>query len=160
MVRNRNAPLPESNKMTELVDRLKSLHATLIDSRNGYDEALADAEGKGLTTLFQEMRAIHGKDADDIGRMLLRHGETPDSQGSFMSVVNRTIISVRSLFSDLDEKILPGLIDGEERVIAYYDEAIQSVPSGDPDVSILREQREALLQKIAGMKRQAEIAGA
>lgn len=146
--------------MTELVDRLKRLHATLIDSRNGYDEALADAEGKGLTTLFQEMKAIHSKDADDIGRLLLRHGETADSQGSFMSVVNRTIISVRSLFSDLDEKILPGLIDGEERVISYYNEVIEIVPSRDPDFSVLSEQREALLQKIAGMKRQAEVAGA
>ena len=39
--------------MTEHADALKTLHTSLIDSRNGYEEALEDAEGKGLTPLFR-----------------------------------------------------------------------------------------------------------
>ena len=47
-------------------DALTSLHTALIDSRNGYDEALKDAEGKGLVPLFREMSAPHSKHAADL----------------------------------------------------------------------------------------------
>ena len=42
----------------------------LIDSRNGYEEALKDAEGRGLTSLFREMIALRNGDADEIAARL------------------------------------------------------------------------------------------
>jgi uncharacterized protein (TIGR02284 family) len=144
--------------MSELAEKLKSLHTALIDSRNGYEEALADAGGKGLTSLFQRMIAVHGKDAEEIGACLQRHGEPVDDTGSYMSTVNRAVISLRSLLTGLDESILPGLIDGEERILGYYDEAVTASPSDSQEFTVLSEQREALRQTVAEMKRQDHFA--
>ena len=67
-----------------------------------------------------------------------------------MSTIHRTVISIRSLFSELDENILPGLIDGEERVVSYYDEALTDCPASESET--LTRQRSALQIKIDEMK--------
>ena len=52
--------------MSEHIDNLKNLHTILIDSKHGYEEALTDAEGRGMTQLFQEMITLRIKDAGEI----------------------------------------------------------------------------------------------
>lgn len=136
--------------MADHVDQMKSLHTTVVDARNGYEEALKDAEGKGLSPLFREMIALHQDHAQALAADLARHGEEVDDQGSFMSTIHRTVISIRSLFGGLDESILPGLIDGEERVVEYYDEALKDCPPSETEM--LSKQRAALKTKIAAMK--------
>jgi uncharacterized protein (TIGR02284 family) len=143
--------------MATHADDLKSLHTTLIDSRNGYDEALQDAEGKGLTDLFRDMIALREHDAEALKTHVIALGEQPNEDGSFLSTVHRAVISVRSLFQDLDERILPGLIDGEERIRGYYDEAIKSSPGG-AEQKLLLAQREKLDDVIRGMKARAATA--
>jgi uncharacterized protein (TIGR02284 family) len=106
-----------SGSPLQFLSGVDTLHTTLIDSRNGYEEALADAEGKGLTPLFREMIARHDADIPRIAAILRQEGEQPDSSGSFMSTVHRTVISIRSMITRLDESILPSLISGEERVL-------------------------------------------
>lgn len=138
--------------MENYADELKSLHTALIDSRNGYDEALKDAEGKGLTPLFVRMIALRTENAAALAVHLRAAGEEPDQDGSFMSTVHRTVIGVRSLFGDLDERILPGLIDGEERIKSYYEDAIKTAPSGSGPQEVLRKQLGELDAVIAEMK--------
>ena len=138
--------------MADHIDHMKNLHTTVVDARKGYEEALKDAEGKGLTPLFQEMISLHQKHADALAADLGRHGEHVDDTGSFLSTVHRTVISIRSLFGGLDESILPGLIDGEERIVGYYDEALRDCPV--EETATLSNQRAALQQKIDQMKAQ------
>jgi uncharacterized protein (TIGR02284 family) len=138
----------------EHLDNLKALHIRELDARNGYEEALVDAEGKGLSPLFLDMVAVHDSNAGEIGAVLLEQGEEADSEGSFMSVVNRTIMNVRSLFSELDESVLPGLIDGEKRNLDKYDEALKT-PTLPEDIHLLlTEQRDKIQQKVALMELQ------
>jgi uncharacterized protein (TIGR02284 family) len=143
--------------MATHADDLKSLHTTLIDSRNGYEEALEDAEGKGLTDLFRRMIELRERDAEALKAHVTALGEQPNEDGSFLSTVHRAVISVRSVFQELDERILPGLIDGEERIRSYYDEAIKSSPGG-PEQELLVAQRAKLDEVIRDMKARAATA--
>ena len=138
--------------MTERFEALKSLHTSLVDSKNGYDEALEDAEGQGLTPLFRTMIAIHERDAEEVAGLLHAHGQEADEGGSFMSTVHRTIMGIRSLFGGLDESVLPGLIDGEKRVLGYYDDAIREAGPSASDHGTLVGQRTALAGKIGEME--------
>ena len=143
--------------MSEYSDSLKSLHTLLIDSRNGYEEALKDAKGRGLTPLFTEMIALRQKDSAEIATLLTSLGEVAQSDGSFMSTVNRTIISIRSMFGELDERILPGLIDGEKRIVSYYDDALKA--GGDTSsLAALVSQRQNLAQIVGRMEAQSAAA--
>lgn len=56
---------------------------------------------------------MHGKNATELGSILTAAGQDANENGSYMTTVNRAVINMRSPFGDLDERILPGLIDGE-----------------------------------------------
>lgn len=139
------------------IDHMKSLHTTVVDARKGYEEALKDAEGKGLTPLFQAMIALHGRHANALAADLQHHGERVSDDGSFLSTIHRTVISIRSLFGRLDESILPGLIDGEKRIISHYDEALKECPAEErPNLSSQRASLQAKVQEMERMRTSAK----
>jgi uncharacterized protein (TIGR02284 family) len=138
----------------DIIGHLKTLHTSEIDARNGYEEALEDAKGQGMTPLFSEMIALHASNAEELGNALREAGQKADGEGSFMSVVHRTIMDVRSLFNGLDGSVLPGLIDGETRNVAKYNDALQVAAVPAAVASMLTAQRRNLQQKIALMQSQ------
>lgn len=146
------------SQRTERVDNLSSLYTALVDSRNGYQEALIDAEGRGMTPLFREMTSLRDQNTAELKRHLTALGAVADDDGSFMSTVHKTIMDVRSLFGGLDKSILPGLVDGEQRILSYYDEALKTSPLDTPEYSALMAQSQVLRAKVADWKRNIEQA--
>ena len=151
-VENRSSQ--EALLKNDIVDHLKSLHTSAIDARNGYQEALKDADGNEMTPLFGEMMVLHQRHADELASELRNAGEIPDEKGSFMTVIHETIMDVRSMFNGLDKSVLPGLIDGEKRNASKYDDALKAVVTTPSVVGLLSGQRENIIQKIAGMEEQ------
>ena len=136
----------------DIVDHLKSLHTRAVDARNGYDEALHDAAGKGLTSLFQELIALHTRNGAELAGSLASAGEVADNNGSFMSTIHRTIMSVRAMFGGLDESVLPGLIDGEQRNVSAIQDAL-AAPNLTPALRTMLDSQMGRLQAvIARMK--------
>ena len=144
--------------VNETVNHLKSLHTSAIDARNGYREALKDAagireaEGKGMMPLFRDMMNLHDANATELGRELVKVNELPDEEGSFMTVIHKTIMDVRSLFEGLDESVLPGLIDGEKRNVSKYEDALKQAGVPPNVAALLKRQRQGLVQKISWMQ--------
>jgi uncharacterized protein (TIGR02284 family) len=138
--------------VNETLDHLKSLHTSEIDARNGYQEALKDAAGRGMAPVFHDMMTLHDDNATELARELVKANELPDEDGSFMTLVHKTIMDVRSLFNGLDESVLPGLIDGEKRNVAKYNEALKPPAMPAHLVTLLTRQRDGLLQKISQMQ--------
>ena len=137
----------------DTLDQLKTLHTRAIDARNGYQEALDEAEGHGCSALFHDMIALHEGHSRALAAELTKAGETPDDGGSFMSLVHEAIMNVRALFNSLDESVLPGLIDGEKRNVETYDDALRAITS-PPLATLLTAQRDELRQQIAKMEAQ------
>ena len=138
----------------DILDHLKSLHTSAIDARNGYQEALKQADGKGMTPLFREMMELHERNAAELARALARDNEIADEKGSFMTVIHETIMDVRSMFNGLEESVLPGLIDGEKRNVSKYDDAILSARTRPIIANFLATQRDSIVKKIAAMEAQ------
>jgi len=138
----------------DILDHLKSLHTSEIDARNGYQEALKQADGKGMTPLFREMMELHERNAAELARALARDDEVADEKGSFMTVVHETIMDLRSMFNGLEESMLPGLIDGEKRNVSKYDGAILTARTRPIIANFLASQRDRIVEKIAAMETQ------
>ncbi|MGQ0456981.1 MAG: ferritin-like domain-containing protein [Hyphomicrobium sp.] len=139
--------------MSDRIDALKALHTSLVDSRNGYDEAVKQSNGEGLEPLFRSMIELRDAASSELAQQLTSLGETPDADGSFMSTVHRTVIDIRSYVTGLDASVLPSLISGEERILASYDDALAKSAAGNPEHAALVEQRAKLIAKIDQMKR-------
>ena len=136
-------------------DSLKSLHTTLIDAEKGYDTAIADAEASDMKATFGALRALHAKAHADVHAILLAKGERPDESGSFLSLVHKTVISVRSAVAGLDRSSLPSFVDGEERIVGAYDLALADVGASDPASETLRKDRDALVAAISEIRAKA-----
>jgi uncharacterized protein (TIGR02284 family) len=136
----------------EMIDELKKLHTNAVDSRKGYEEALADAEGRGMTPLFKRMIALHSSNAAELGSQLQTSGEMPDQDGSFLAQVHRTVMNICGLFGGLDEKMLPSLIDGEKRNASWYDDAMKMPDAPAGLRALLTTQRGRIETEIAAMK--------
>jgi uncharacterized protein (TIGR02284 family) len=140
--------------MSQLIeDTLKALHTSAIDARNGYDEALKDADGpQDLAGLFSKMRGLHDQHAAELALHLERLGESADDDGSFMSTVHRVIMDIRAWFGGLDETVLSGLIDGEMRNIAKYDSALSDNAVPSDIMRMLSDQRTRLSSALDAMQ--------
>jgi uncharacterized protein (TIGR02284 family) len=145
--------------MGDLIRCLKALHTSLVDTRIGYQQGLKDAGGTGLAPLFAERIEIHGRHADAVAAQLQRLGVATDARGSFTGTLDRAVMKLSSLFTKLDEKFLPNLIDGERRLLLHYDKAIEASAPRNAEYAVLVDQRDALRQRIAEMKAQAGTAG-
>ncbi len=137
--------------MTDTTESLKTLHTGLVDTRHGYEEALEDAHGKGLSGLFRQMIALHADGARETERLLRARGVTVDDAGSFMTTVHRTVMDVRSMITGLGETIIPQLVSGEQHNIAKYDAALAS-GVGAAERETLGAHRARLTDAMAGMK--------
>ena len=69
-----------------------------------------------------------------------------------MSSVHRIVIGMRSILTGLDESILPGLIDGENRILGYFESAIELAENGSSEYITLIKQRDTLQLKISEMQ--------
>jgi hypothetical protein len=85
---------------------------------------------------------------------LIDAGENANPDGSFMSVIHRTIMNLRSLFNALNDSVLPGLIDGEKRNVEKYDHALNTFALPAPVGQLLSQQRSRIQQKIELMETQ------
>jgi uncharacterized protein (TIGR02284 family) len=137
--------------MHDRIDRLTALHTSLIDARSGYREGLKDAHGKGLTPLFVELIALHGDAADAIAAQLEALGAKVDDDGSLMGTFDRAVMKIASLLTELDERIMPSLVDGERVVLRHYDEAVAASSPDKPEHKLLIAQRDALRARVEAM---------
>ncbi|RBP12840.1 uncharacterized protein (TIGR02284 family) [Roseiarcus fermentans] len=135
-----------------------SLYTALVDAKNGYGEAVKDAERADLKTLFQDMIALHERALAQLRPELEARGVEANDRGSFMTNVHETVIAVRSAVTGLDERSLAGFADGEERILKSYDAAIAESAGDAALAETLEQQRAALSAKVEGMKSAAERA--
>lgn len=137
--------------MTPQIDAMTALYTRLMDSREGYGEALAQAGPDDLLPLFAEMHNRRTADSAAVGTWLAAAGQPSEETGSFMASVNRTIVYLRAKLTGLDEGALAGVIDGETRILSLYSDAI-AASVGQPDCAFLDDQATSLAAKIGELE--------
>src|ERR1700748_275674 len=133
------------------VDKLKALHTALVDTRAAYDLAAEKAESPAVSSVCKQMVTLRQADHAELHQALLAAGETPDENGSFMTTVHETAVSVRAAISG-SKKTLPAFISGEEEIVKLYDEAVEEAGPNSRTTDVLARQRANLMSKIQDMK--------
>lgn len=135
------------------VETFSTLYTTVIDAVKGYDEAAEIAKRDQVGTLCAELKRTHMTHAHDIAGLLLERGERPDADGSYMSVVHKIVLKARFMITADEESLLPGLRDGEKRLLEVYDDTLREVEIAKDafkpaEVDVLKAQREGVLSNI------------
>lgn len=138
---------------------LSNLHTRIVDAAKGHDEASGLAEDAVLSALFRDLRDQHRRHAGELAARMMARGIEPDPDGSFLQYVHKAILNVRSVVGGLDEDALPGIRDGEERILELYDDALTATASDAELTTVLSRQRDESLQGIERIRALEASAG-
>ena len=69
---------------------LARVHTSVIDARNG-QEALAERAEPDIRPVVEAFRDIHERHARELATCMIRHGQSPDDDGSFMTLVHEGV---------------------------------------------------------------------
>ena len=136
--------------MTDIDDGMAKLLTQLVDAEAGYREGIQLAELPVMVATLESLRGTHANHIRRLEELMRARGMKVDDSTSAMSVVHRAILNIRSVLSGLDENIVPGLIDGEQRIVKAYDDLIPMVD--DTTSQVLQTQRGTLNERIAELE--------
>ncbi|SNX72419.1 uncharacterized protein DUF2383 [Cereibacter ovatus] len=102
---------------------LETLHLRSLDVLAGF-ETMVDRAEPAFRATAERFRDLHRSQTDELAEMISRFGRQPEIDGSLMSTVNRAVISLRSLIDTIDRDVLGQIQDGEQHVIAAFDDAL------------------------------------
>jgi hypothetical protein len=82
-----------------------------------------------------------------------------------MSLVHKVVLNVRFAFTADEQSLVPGLRDGEKRILEAYDDTLREAEVAEDaftrtEVNRLKKQREAVVGNIARLDALAEAPGA
>ena len=142
---NDTMPTPDAAAL----DALETLHNRTVDVLAGYETMIGKAEPE-FRSIPERFRDLHGRHSAAIAALLTAGGRTPDADGTFMSTVNRTVVSLRALFDDIDEDSMKQIENGEQNVIKAFDDALSQNQTTDA-----RSALSSMRQELVGLIDQA-----
>ena len=109
----------------DTLDRVVHAHTRTVDALAGFDTMVrrAEPEFRPVAMRFQE---AHRRHAEGLSALIEANGRSADEDGSFMSTVNRLVVSTRAFFDEIDADVMKQIRDGEE----YVTEALREVEEG------------------------------
>ncbi len=134
--------------MDEKIEKLAALHSQIVDAREGYEEGRSLVEGEGLAEIFADLLGLHARHAADLAGALQRLGADPDEGGSFLQYVHKALLNIRAAIGRLDGGAIASLRDGEQRILASYDETIGAFAHDREIGPLLERQRDELAERI------------
>ena len=111
--------------MDARIETTQTLLSQTVDARAGLDKMVEKAE-PGFRPIALKLRETHHQHAERIAAIVTAIGGDADTDGTVFSTVNRTVVSLRALFDDIDAGAMDGVRDGEARVLEAFDEAIEA----------------------------------
>ena len=134
------------------IEIISTLHTKIADAAKGYEEAMAIGNHESVASLCAELRQNHLTHVHELAGLLLARGAGADGDGSFMSVVHKAVLNVRFTISADETSLLPGLRDGEKRLLEAYDDTLRECEidkSFKPEeVSTIQKQREIVVAHV------------
>lgn len=132
-------PTLTNDNAVQSADALAELHKRTVDALAGYETMVDKAEPE-FRDVARRFRDLHSAHAHRMAAMLVAHGRSPDTDGSFMATVNRTVVAARAWFDEIDADVMAQVRSGEAHVIEAFDEASTRL-EGTEQAAAIREMR-------------------
>ncbi|WP_335947629.1 DUF2383 domain-containing protein [Salipiger bermudensis] len=110
-------------------DQLSTLQDLLSRSAetHAWFEEMAKKAEPDFRHLALKFRGLHVEQCDRITAIMTALGGEPDRSGGVRAAVNRTSVSLRSLFEEIDDDMMSAVEDAEAQLLAEFDAALSSL---------------------------------
>lgn len=131
---------------------LSQLSTEIADTIKGY-QVMAEEGDPKLRDVALHLRDLHEAHAAAILNGIETMGGRPEDTGAMMGAVRRAVATAENWLDRLDRAALPRIVEGEERLLASYDEALAAT-ADHPDIrEMLRRQRAIVAARIDVLRR-------
>lgn len=138
------------NTADQPVAAISTLATELADVIKGYQAMLGKADGD-LRPLIERLVTLHETHAARIHEIYRDLGGNPEEAGSFMGSVHTAIAHLRDLTGSLDATAISSIINGEERILATYADAVEAA-GGHPDIqNVVADQMKVLREHVKAL---------
>ncbi|MCK0149511.1 PA2169 family four-helix-bundle protein [Marivita sp. S6314] len=131
-------------------ENLQRLVDTLIDVGEGYDVMLSRGDAD-LRKHVKPIADLHAEHLVALKDAMSARGDAPDTSGTAMGAVHKTVVSFRDMIGGLDDDVLDAVQRGEQRVLSAYDDALEDLRQDDPTSDLIAKQRQALSKEIKAL---------
>lgn len=106
-------------------EALIDLCTRTMDAKARY-ETMADKAEPAFRPVAEHLRDLHHDHADTLVRMLAARGLQTEAEPSVMGSLNKAIVSLRALFTDIDATEFDRIRDAEAHVLEAFDTALSA----------------------------------
>ena len=115
--------MPDMKERDGALDAMIALHTRSLDTEQGFAKMVEKAE-PAFRPIAQRFGDLHARHVTRLGAMVRELGGEPDADGSFMGTVNRAVVTLRSVFDQIDDDVMVQVRNGEDFVLTSFDGAI------------------------------------
>lgn len=142
---------PREQHVTDNLKELATLQVRHTDAANGYQKGVENADAE-MKPMLESLVELHDRSAGEAADILKAHGGEPDDDGSWMSWVHETIMSVRGTFDDIDQDVIPGIIDGEQRILDQIGTVLSQDVWTEAERATIEAQRDRINSALASLR--------
>ncbi len=128
----------------DALDKIETLLTRSVDAVAGFEMMAKKAKPEFRPTAKRFLQT-HRDHVSDLSDILSECGREPVLDGSFMSSVNASVVSLRALFDEIDNDVMNSIKVGERPIINIFDELIMEAGL-NYDTSEFERMRSELLQ--------------
>lgn len=121
--------MTDPQPITATADQLSTLQDLLSRSAetHAWFEEMAEKAEPDFRHVALKFRGLHAEQCDRITATITALGGEPDRSGGVRAAVNRTSVSLRSLFEEIDDDMMSAVEDAEAQLLAGFDAALSSL---------------------------------
>ena len=145
--------------MADRIDALKTLLTRLVDSREGYRDAIEHVESAHIKSMFQQFMERRDRNASEIRAYLTKEGHSVEEDGSLLASAHRSWMDFKDAVTGSDDAAtIAEVARGEKQLLEAYDDALTAAGGTDPEYAFLAEQHASLKQAIAQLETRQDLA--
>ena len=138
--------------MTKTSDAIAHLHTRLIDSADGYRQALETSDSHAHAALFREMIERRERNAAELRAYLNDRGMDLDDDGSILAAAHRVFLQLKSMLGGDEKAVLDEVVRGEKALLDAYNDAIEPATLETPEFDFLNRQYRSLSEKVGELE--------
>lgn len=145
--------------MPDRINALKTLLTRLLDSKEGYRDAVDRVESSNIQSVLEDLLDRRIRNSAELGSYLVREGYTVPDDGTLLASVHRIFVDLKDKLSSSDDAAtLAEIVRGESVLLDAYDDAIAAADGHDPEYQFLVEQHASLASAISRLKARTDLA--
>lgn len=133
-------------------EALADLYTTLIDSREGYEEAAEAVDSADLQALFSDLSARRAEDARQVRAFMKTADVDLDDDGSILGNAHREFLELKESLTGDDASVIAEVIREEQHLLDAYDKAIEPMTADSDAYRFAKAHYTSLAERLDELK--------